>query len=82
MDRDIRERIERASERAAKAAERTAEAHEAAAEAHERHADIADEIGESVVAGHRAREQAQRLRAAAAHDRDVAEKERSIQRDV
>jgi hypothetical protein len=71
VDPDIDRRI-------AKASERTARAHEAAAAAHERHADVAEEIGENVVDAHRAREQAQRLRAAALIDADVARKERDI----
>jgi hypothetical protein len=78
MDKELKERIEDASERAAKAAERTAEAHEAAAVEHERHAKIAEEIGVNLKDSHKAREQAQRTRANAALDRDVAEKERAI----
>jgi hypothetical protein len=71
MDDTIKQRIERASERAAKAAERTARAHEAAADAHERHAEVAEVIGQNLTDAHRAREQAQRTRAAARQDRDI-----------
>jgi hypothetical protein len=66
-------RIGAASQRAADAAERTARAHERAAQEHERHAAVAGQIGDSIEDAHRSREQAQRLRAAARRDQDVAE---------
>jgi hypothetical protein len=78
VEPDIDRRIAEASERAAEAAERTARAHEAAAEEHERHANVAEQIGENLEDVHLAREHAQRIRAAAAIDADVARRERDI----
>jgi hypothetical protein len=72
-DPDAGARILIARRRAAEAAERTARAHERAAEEHERHAEAAEAIGESLFDAHRSRELAQRLRAGARHDREVAD---------
>jgi hypothetical protein len=52
----------------------------ARADEHERHADVTEAIGESVGDAQRSREQAQRLRAAAAHDKEVAERESRLAR--
>jgi hypothetical protein len=73
---DTSDRIRAARERTAQAAERTAVAHERAAEEHEHHADVAEEIGVSLKDAHSTRERAQRVRANAVRDHDIARRER------